>query len=96
MDQRKSQDEEDFTFFRRIFNQSGFWSCIGYDGLSIAFDLPIDDFRSLPEARKRALMGLLGHLARVRDESLLNRIHALEGHTNAERLVGLLDLSEQL
>ena len=96
MDHPKSHTEGNPAFFREIYENSGLWSCTGYDGLSIAFGLPIEDIRSLSEDRKRALMCLLGRLAKMNDESLLDRIQALEGLTVSERLAGLMHLSAQV
>ena len=79
--------------FRDVLAQSGFWSCCGYDGLSIVFAVPLDAVQSLSEEQKRAMMRLLHRLAEGMDEKLKNQIAELE-HLGAEdRLVGLVRLS---
>jgi len=89
----KHQNEWDLAYFRQIYENSGYWSCVGYDGLSIAFDVPLEDFRHLAEHQKHALMRLLGHLAKMGDESLLGQIRGLERLTAHDRLTHLVDLS---
>lgn len=72
------------------------WSCVGYDGLSIAFGLPVEDVRSLTEDQKHSLMGLLSTLAKMRDKSLTVQVCALERLPVGERLTGLIALSAQV
>jgi hypothetical protein len=79
--------------FQRIYADSGFWSCCGYDGLSVAFDLPLEAIRSLPEARKRALVRLITRLANTFDDDLLNELQRLDSLSGKERLAGLTQLS---
>ena len=79
--------------FQQLYTQSGFWSCCGYDGLSVAFDLPLDAVRSLPEERKRALVRLVTRLANSGDEVLLNELQRLDRLSGDERLAGLMHLS---
>jgi hypothetical protein len=93
MDDPKGRTEEDRVHFQEMYANSGLWSCCGYDGLSLVFDLPLEDLRSLAELQKQALMRLLAHLAKIEDESLLGRIRALEKLTIEERLTGLMQLS---
>ena len=64
--------------FKDILTQSGFWSCCGYDGLSVVFDVPLEAVRSLSEEQKRAMMRLLQQLAEGMDEKLKNQIAELE------------------
>jgi len=96
MDAPKNPTKADSGYFRRIYEDSGFWSCCGYDGLSVAFDLPLEDLRSLPEEQKQTLMHLLAHLAGERDEALLDRIRGLETLATEERLAGLVSLGSRL
>ena len=93
MDHDKSQTEASSVSFRRNFENSGLWSCVGYDGLSVAFGLPLEDVRSLTEDQKHSLMGLFSTLAKMRDESLTGRVCALESLPVDERLTGLIALS---
>ena len=79
--------------FRDILAQSGFWSCCGYDGLSIVFDVPLEAVQSLSEEQKRAMMRLLHRLAEGMDEKLKNQIAELERLDAEDRLVGLVRLS---
>ena len=95
MDYQKSTDAN-FSFYQGIYENSGLWSCLGYDGLSMAFDLALEDVRSLTEAQKHSLMDLLASLAKRRDESLTVRVRALEGLPSDERLMGLITLSARV
>ena len=79
--------------FRDILAQSGFWSCCGYDGLSIVFAVPLDAVQSLSEEQKRAMMRLLHRLAEGMDEKLKNQIAELEGLAGEDRLAGLVSLN---
>ena len=79
--------------FKEILAQSGFWSCCGYDGLSVAFDVPVEAVQSLSEEQKRALMRLLSHLADAEDKALEHRIEELDGLTAEERFINLVKLS---
>ena len=79
--------------FRDILAQSGFWSCCGYDGLSIVFDVPLEAVQSLSEGQKRAMMRLLHRLAEGMDEKLKNQIADLERLTAEDRFAGLVSLS---
>ncbi len=79
--------------FKSIYEQSGFWSCCGYDGLSMVFDIPLDDVRSLSEEQKRALMRLLNQLADGADEALQGQTRELESLTAKERFIRLVSLS---
>jgi hypothetical protein len=79
--------------FRDILAQSGFWSCCGYDGLSIVFDVPLEAVQSLSEEQKHAMMRLLHRLAEGMDEKLKNQIAELERVDAEDRFVGLVRLS---
>ena len=79
--------------FQRLYADSSFWSCCGYDGLSVAFDLPLEAVRSLPEGRKRALVRLITRLANTGDDALLNELQRLDSLSGEERLAGLMELS---
>ena len=79
--------------FRQLFAHSGLWSCCGYDILTLAFDLPLDAVRSLPEEQKRALVRLLGRLATSDEGSLRNEVLGLESLSSDDRLAGLTQLS---
>ena len=79
--------------FQRLYADSGFWSCCGYDGLSVAFDLPLEAIRFLSEARKRALVRLITRLANTGDDALLNELQRLDGLSGEQRLAGLTQLS---
>ena len=59
----------------------------------MAFDLPLDAVQSLSEDQKRALMRLLGRLAKGEDEVLRGRMRGLEDLPAQERLTGLMCLS---
>jgi len=93
MNDTKIPVERDLAYFQEIYRDGGFWSCCGYDGLSVAFDVPLESFRSLPEDQKHALMRLLGRLAKMGDESLIERIRGLHALSAPDRLTGLVDLS---
>jgi hypothetical protein len=86
---RRTADE-----FESIWHNRGFWSCFGYEGLSIVFDLPPEAFQLLSEQQKHALMRLLGHLAEGEHTPLHDRVRELETLTMEERLAGFLKLSE--
>ena len=88
-----SQPRRTASDFRDILAQSGFWSCCGYDGLSIVFDVPLEAVQSLAEGQKRALMRLLHRLAEGTDEKLKNQIAELERLAAEDRLAGLVSLS---
>src|SRR5262249_62172712 len=88
-----SQPRRTPSDFRDILAQSGFWSCCGYDGLSIVFDVPLDAVQSLAEGQKRAMMRLLLRLAEGTDEKLKNQIAELERFAAEDRLVGFVSLS---
>jgi|SRR4029450_9855202 hypothetical protein len=79
--------------FRDILAQSGFWSCCGYDGLSIVFDVPLEAVQSLSEGQKRAMMRLLNRLAEGMDEQLKNQIADLLRLAAEDRFAGLVRLS---
>jgi hypothetical protein len=94
-DDPKSQPHRTL-YFRDIYAEGGFWSCCGYDGLSVAFDLPLEAVQSLPEDQKRDLMRLLGNLAKGEDEALQVQMRELEGFPAKERIAGLLHISARL
>ncbi len=79
--------------FQELYAHSGFWSCCGYDGLSVAFDLPLEAVRSLPEEGKRALVRLVTRAANSGDEALLNELQKLDSLSGDQRLAGLMQLS---
>ena len=81
------------TDFKKIWADSAFWSCCGYDGLSLVFNLPLEVVRSLPEGKKRALLKLIGCLAQETDQNLRVRVESLRDLTPAERLVALVEYS---
>lgn len=95
MDDANNQTRSDRAYFREIYENSGFWSSCGLDGLTVVFDLPLENFRSLPDDQKRALMRLLAHLAKIGDGPLQDRIRELESMTVEKRLTGLVHLSTQ-
>jgi hypothetical protein len=95
MDDPNDQTRPDRTYFREIYENSGFWSSCGYDGLAMVFDLPLENFQALPEDQKRALRRLLAHFAKTGDGSLQDRIRELESLTVEKRLTGLVQLSTQ-
>jgi hypothetical protein len=88
-----SQPRRTPSDFRDILAQSGFWSCCGYDGLSVVFDVPLEAVRSLSEGQKRAMMRLLHQLAEGLDEKLKNQIAELEPLAAEDRFVDLVRLS---
>jgi hypothetical protein len=92
-DDPQRQPHRTLAYFREIYAEGGLWSCCGYDGLSMAFDLPLDAVQSLSEDQKRALMRLLGRLAKGEDEALRGQMRGLEDLTAEERLTGLMGLS---
>ncbi len=79
--------------FQRLHADSGFWSCCGYDGLSVVFDLPLESISSLHEGQKRALVRLMTRLANTGDDALLNELQRLDTLSGEERLAGLVELS---
>ena len=87
---------EEESRFRQFYEDSELWSCCGYDGLSVAFDLPLDAIRSLTDDQKRGLVRLLGRLAKGGDESLRSGVRRLEQSSDAERLAGLVQLAAPL
>ena len=89
-----SQSRRTPSDFRDILDQSGFWSCCGYDGLSIVFDVPLEAVQSLSEGQKRDMMRLLHRLAEGMDEKLKNQIAELEQMAAEDRLAGLVSLSD--
>ena len=89
-----SQPRRTPSDFRDILAQSGFWSCCGYDGLSIVFDVPPEAVQSLSEEQKRAMMRLLHRLAEGMDEKLKNQVAELECVAAKDRFVGLVRLSD--
>ncbi len=93
MDDPKNQTKTNRAHFRDIYEDGEFWSCYGYDGLSIVFNLPLEAVQSLPEDQKHALLRLLGSVATTGDESLQDEIRALESLTAKERVTGLVHLS---
>ena len=88
-----SQPRRTSSDFKDILAQSGFWSCCGYDGLSIVFDVPLEAVHSLSEEQKRAMMRLLHRLAEGMDEKLKNQVAELERLAGEDRLAGLVSLS---
>ena len=88
-----SQPRRTPSDFRDILAQSGFWSCCGYDGLSIVFDVPLEAVQSLSEEQKRAMMRLLHRLAESMDEKLENQVAELEPLAAEDRIAGLVSLS---
>ena len=93
MTDRNNEPRRTRADFKEILAQSGFWSCCGYDGLSVVFDVPVEAVQSLSEEQKRALMRLLSHLAEGEDKALEHHIEELDGLTAEERLVNLVKLS---
>lgn len=85
--------EQEDSYFKELYQDAGFWSCCGYDGLSVAFDLPLAIVRALPEERKRALLHLIARLADSGEDSLRNRVRKLNGLNCEERLSELLRMS---
>src|SRR5438477_11947960 len=75
--------------FKEILAQSGFCSCCGYDGLSVAFDVPVEVIQSLSEEQKRALMRQLSHLSDAVDKALEHRDEELDGRMPEGRLLNL-------
>lgn len=92
MNRPKSQAKGTLDFYRCAYENGGFWSCFGYDGLAVIFDLPVEIVRSLSEDEKRGLMLLLFHLTDVAYEDLRRDVQALEDRNGDERLAGLLHL----
>jgi hypothetical protein len=84
------------TYYRDLRANSGLWSCCGYEGLAVVFDLPLEAVRSLPEDRKRAIMGLLKRLAEPGAEELRDQARELDGRNCEDRLAGILRLSAQV
>jgi hypothetical protein len=88
----KSQAKGTLDFYRCAYENGGFWSCFGYDGLAVIFELPVETVRSLSENEKRGLMALLFRLADVAYDDLRREVQALEDRSDEERLAGLLHL----
>jgi hypothetical protein len=82
-------------YFQQVCDNNGFWSCCGYDGLAVVFDLPLESLQSLPDDQKRALMRLLVQLAGIGRESLRDRVREIERLPIDKRLTVLVDLSTQ-
>src|SRR5262245_11791149 len=88
-----SQPQRTSSDFKDILAQSEFWSCCGYDGLSIVFNVQLEGVQSLSEKQKRAMMQLLHRLAEGMDEKLKNQVAGLEPMAAEDRLAGLVDLT---
>ena len=86
--------EKEDSYFQELYHDAGFWSCCGYDGLSVAFDLPLAAVRALPEERKLALVHLIARLANSNDGSLCQRVLGLGTLSCDERLAELLQICE--
>jgi hypothetical protein len=86
------RDQED-SYFQELYADAGFWSCCGYDGLSVAFDLPLASVRALPEEHKLALVHLIARLAHSDGNSLRSRVRSLDALSCEERLTELLRMS---
>ena len=80
-------------YYRDVRENSGLWSCCGYDGLSGVFHVPLETVRSLAENQKRALMGLLTHLSEPSEEELRKQVGELEDRSSEDRLAGIVRLS---
>ena len=93
MAESKSQPKGTLDYYRDVRKNSGLWSCCGYDGLSLVFELPFVAVQSLTENQKRGLMGLLTRLADAGEEDLRNRVQAMEDQTWEDRLAGMVHLS---
>jgi hypothetical protein len=89
----KSQAKGTLDFYRCAYENGGFWSCFGYDGLAVIFDLPVETLRSLSENQKRGLIALLFRLTEVAHEDLRREVQALEERGDEDRLARLLHLS---
>jgi 3-dehydroquinate dehydratase-1 len=89
----RNQPRRTQSDFRDFLAHSGLWSCCGYDGLSIVFDVPLEAVQSLSEGQKRDMMRLLHRLAEGMDEKLKNQIAELEQVAAEDRLAGLVSLS---
>ncbi len=94
MNRPKNEAKGTLDFYRGAFENGGFWSCFGYDGLAVVFDVRLESIQSLSELQKRSLMRLLSHLAEARCEDLRNEMQALEGCSEEDRLTGVIRLSE--
>src|SRR5215469_13080330 len=81
--------------FKEIYCRNGFWSSLGYDGLSLVFNLPLEALQSLSEEQKRSLMRLLGHLAEGRNEKLVVQVREVENLTPKDRVEHLVKLSTE-
>jgi hypothetical protein len=79
--------------FQQLYENGGFWSCCGYDGLSVAFDLPLDAVRSLSEEQKQALIRLITRLAKTSDDQLHKDVRRLDNLDSGARLSALLQIS---
>jgi len=77
---------------RSIWENRELWSCLGFEGLSIAFDIPVDDLTDLAEEEKMRLMSLLSRLTMPVDEVLKMQIQHLEGISPKERLTRIREL----
>ena len=95
MDNPSNRTKADRNYFHEVYQNSGFWSSCGFDGLAVVFDLPLESLQSLSDDQMRGLMRLLAHLAKMGDGSLRDRIRELEGLTVEKRLMGLVRLSAQ-
>jgi hypothetical protein len=80
-------------FYRQAYENGELWSCCGYDGLSIVFDLPLPAVQSLAENQKRGLMGLLAHLAAIEEEDLRDEVPALTDQSSEDCVAVLLRLA---
>lgn len=86
-------EDQDQTPFRVWRESSGFWSNFGYDGLSIVFDVPLEDIHVLAEAKKMALFRLMCYLADTPGDPLQEQVRVLATRPADQRLAVLLDLS---
>lgn len=93
MNRPKSEAKGTLDFYRGAVENGGFWSCFGYDGLAVVFDLPLESVQALSEVQKRSLMRLLSHLADAACEDLRREMQALECRSQEDRLTGIIQLS---
>ena len=81
---------------RSIGEYSGLWSCVGYDGLSIAFDVPLTCLDKLSNEQSQDLMHLLHHLTIPLDGELRSQVQKAANAREMERLDVLKELSTKI
>jgi hypothetical protein len=80
--------------FKEIYGRNGFWSTLGYDGLSLVFGVPLEAIQSLSEQQKRSLLSMVGRLADSGNENLAKQVVEAQNLDPEDRIEHLVKLSE--